>query len=279
MSDRARIYYISAQNERFDLMAEPLRIKKANFHNYVWKAKTRQNGNYGMKVSSFQRQALAYKTNLYITGSKEERKELIDRMHLAFDRDVVDMTPGKLYWEDYCIDCFVDASSTYPAADNSATINEVEFFCPYGFWVHERNYHLDVENISEEGLDYEYDYAYDYTPMGGAGTKIINNSPKPATLLAKIYGPVSNPYFYIADHLYKVNTSCNEGEYIELDTKARTIYRVGLTGTRTNIFNYRNKSGDSTFGLVPSGTNGFLWPGTYTLDLTINEERSEPAWT
>lgn len=279
MSTRANIYYKSARGEVFNLMAEPLRIQTANFHNYSWKAKTRAR-KYGVKVSSFQRSAIQYKTKILLTGSFEERSELAAAMHIAFERDIFELTPGRLYWQNYYIDCFIDASSTYPDKDiDTATANEIDIYCPYGFWIKETEYNFTTEQVAETGLDYEYDYEYDYSPLGLSGRILNNESAKPASFTAYVYGPVVTPTFYIAGNMYKVNVTLEEGEYLELDTKKRTIYRVQNNGTRVNEFNQRNKTGNSVFEPIPCGGGAFIWPGSYDVTIVLNEERSEPAWT
>lgn len=91
------ITYESSSGKRYDLMADSLRIKEANFHSYSWMRDTAAR-RYGEKVSRFTKDAQEYQTTLYLTGT--DRAQRIKALHDVFERDIVTKKPGKLHWKD-----------------------------------------------------------------------------------------------------------------------------------------------------------------------------------
>jgi phage-related protein len=93
-----------------------------------------------------------------------------------------------------------------------------------------------------------------------------------------INGACVDPAIYIGDHLYQVYCTVNEGEYLTIDSTSKTIILTANDGTQTNVFNSRNKD-SYIFEKVKSGKNDVSWSGTFTFEIIILEERSEPKWT
>ena len=65
------ITYEASSGKRYNLMADTLRIKDANFHSYSWMRDTAAR-RYGEKVSRFTKDAQEYQTTLYITGKDRD---------------------------------------------------------------------------------------------------------------------------------------------------------------------------------------------------------------
>ena len=94
------ITYEASSGKRYNLMADTLRIKDANFHSYSWMRDTAAR-RYGEKVSRFTKDAQEYQTTLYITGL--DRNERIQAMHDDFERDIVTKTPAPLEGQLHCM--------------------------------------------------------------------------------------------------------------------------------------------------------------------------------
>ena len=92
-----------------------------------------------------------------------------------------------------------------------------------------------------------------------------------------IYGEVTDPSVTIAGHIYSVTGHVDADEYLVIDSRTKTITKVESDGDRVNWFQYRNKL-NYVFQKIPSGENNVLWDGTFSFNVTLYEERSEPKW-
>jgi hypothetical protein len=97
-------------------------------------------------------------------------------------------------------------------------------------------------------------------------------------MIIKIFGACSNPSVYVGENEYSVNASIPDGEYVIIDQRDKSIYRVGQSGTRTSIFNLRKKSVDN-FRYAPSGALTVSCSGQFACEVTFLTQRSEPEWT
>ena len=129
-----KVIYEASSGRRYDLKAEPVRIKNANFHNYAW---TREviNQRFGETVQRFAKDAQEYETTLYLMGSQSEIKQTLYDLHNDFERDITSQTPGRLWWHNSYIPCYITASSTYPHENNYWVCNEITIYCPSPFWI------------------------------------------------------------------------------------------------------------------------------------------------
>lgn len=128
--------------------------------------------------------------------------------------------------------------------------------------------------VCGHGGDYDYDYESHLTGQA----LVVNPGSGPADFLLRIYGPCVNPYVSINGVDIGVTATVQAGEYVEIDSRDKTVYRVDTNGVRTNLFNQRLKT-TSIFTKIPSGNNVAIWPGTFTCELIVYEERSEPKWS
>lgn len=271
--------YESSNGSTFDLKVKPIRTRSANFHDYSWTAQTIQL-QYGDRVTRFDKAAAVYTAILDISGSESARRATLNALHAAFDADIYSMQAGKIVHGDYYIHCFITYSSTY--YDNPWTKNEITIYCPYPFWVQEHKFeffkHEDTPG-AEGYLDYDFDFDYDFN-SGLTDQAVINNpGAGSANYRAIFYGPCTDPYMFLDGVKIGVNTLLLTGEYLVIDSRNHTVYKVGVDGSRTNCYNDRVKSTTSIFEKIASGEHAALWPGTFGFDLIVFEERSEPLWS
>lgn len=293
---RVNVAYTSSKGVTFEFQMEKIRIRTANFHEWKYSPDVLER-RFGERVLRFNKEAIAYSALLYLQGTQQYRREKLMEMHTAFERDIRSNLPGRLTWGTNYIDCFIVSSSTYPDECEYYTANEIEIYCPDPFWIEPAEYEFiksyegnalvgsaivgesQIGNRDTSGfLDYPYDYAYDYAAKGPGSQIVSNDSPSATPFRMVIYGPVANPYFYIAGKYYGVTTLVDEGEYLTIDSRNKTVIRTKIDGTKVNEFNNRSKQ-TSIFDPVPEGNVKVIWPATFGMTLTLLKERSEPVWS
>ena len=100
----------------------------------------------------------------------------------------------------------------------------------------------------------------------------------PANFRLIIYGYASNPTLHIGGHEYSVNVEVDDGEYLTIDSVAKTIFLTRNNGEKVNCFNLRNKD-SYIFEKIPAGDNAITSPNDQIyFDITLLDERSEPKW-
>ena len=130
-------------------------------------------------------------------------------------------------------------------------------------WVGEDNYTFHSYGISSDNNKrYPGRYPYRYA-NGLTSNYIINPHYTEANFEMIIYGPVINPQVTAGTNTYLVNIVLEEGEYLQINSRDRTIVKVLRNGERANAYHYRQKG---------------QWTGKFNFDLTVYEERSEPKW-
>lgn len=133
-----------------------------------------------------------------------------------------------------------------------------------------------VLEYSADDFDYPFDYPYDFLPLTQT-QDIINPSFAEQNVRIVIYGECVNPVVMIDEHVYGVNTTIDENEYVTIDTAEKTIVLTKQDGTAQNVFNARNRD-YYIFQKIPSGKHTISVLPSTNVDLTILEERSEPKW-
>ena len=271
--------YIASSGNEYNLKTNGIRTKTANYHKWTWGV----NGTtlqYGIRVANFKRSAATYTTELILNGSYEQRKTMLDNLHEDFERDVRNMTPGRIVWGDYYIECYITSSSTEPNRNTIWTDNALTIYCPYPFWIKEetRTFFPQSAPDDQEYLDYEYDYNYDYY-YGNPGIAIWNlDFPFPSEFKMTVFGPAANPRVLINGYPYQFNDTLEDTEYVVIDSRTHTIVKKLANGQNLNIFDLRNKA-QSIFEPIPGNNLTINWSGQFGFDLTLYEERSEPRWT
>lgn len=271
---RAPITYIASSGNRYNLISNGIRHRNANYHKWTWNVEGTKL-QYGERVAGFSKDSGDYETELLFYGPEKRRRELIDSLHDDFERDIRNVTQGRIIWGDYYLGCFIRESSTEPDENPTWTSNKVGIYAPYPFWMQEVDISLPVSQDSGSGfLDYKYDYNYDYSaPV--MGTKDVKSTfPFESEFRMTIYGLAVNPRITINGYSYILYTTIPAGSYVIIDSRARTI-TLYSGGQKTNLFNFRNKT-DSIFRKIPGGNLTIVWDSSFGVDIKIFHERSEP---
>lgn len=269
--------YVASSGREYNLRSGTLRTRRgASFH--AWKYDPSAVAlQYGERVTAFTKDAATYEATLTLFGTDEEKLALLDQMHDDFELDMRNVTPGRLIWNDYYIECFASESKTDPDDSNFLVDNKVSFYCPSPFWVREKKRHFYpiTGDAQEPFLDYPYDYPYDYFSGVSGAVSWPTEIPFESDFEMIIFGPAVDPRILINGHGYQIIDTLEQAERITINSKLGTIVKTRANGRTENAFDLRNKA-ESVFDKVPAGTLRISWPGTFGFDMTLFEERSEP---
>lgn len=273
---RVNIRYVGSSGNEYNLVSDGILHKEANYMQWSWTA-VGTKLQYGQRIANFSRNAASYKTTLLFYGLPSKRSALLGALHDDWERDVREVKPGRIYWGDWYIDCYIIDSSTEPTAAMAYTSNEITILAPHPFW--QQDYELEFQkqeaSVDSNFLDYPYDYPYDYTRPIIGERSIARKFPFKSDFKMTIFGPVVNPHITINGYTYIIYMSVGDGEYLIVDSRAKTVTLYGAGGVQTNAFDNRNKA-ESVFELIPGGNLQIVWDATFGFNLTIHHERSEP---
>lgn len=306
-----RIYYRSSDGVIQDLDRYPCWMQSGDFLNYEWEYFVTDSGNAitGLRKSVREKSFL-----ITVFGRNEkEYKKNVDSLHEIFEKDVVRHTPGRLYFGEYYLPCYIFASEKTEWESGITSIeNNFKLVEAYPYWVKETFFQFHPENGESEKkgpfpiaigenherkklksgatfLEFPFDlcrndtkktlYPLFDTPFELCRTKgrrIIDNPAfRESNFYMTIYGFVDNPQVIIAGHPYIVYATLYEGERLIIDSRNNTIVKIGRLGEKTNLYNARGKQ-YSVFKKIPSGTQSLSWSGAFGIDLRLYDERSEP---
>lgn len=275
MSRFERFKYRNHLGEELEFGKVGLFVDVNDLRDYAWEVSAR-----GNKISRFSRGitqktipvAVAFKNKAYVTEMKNKLFEFCEK-------DVIAKQYGRIIIGDYYFKCYVTASakSSY-AHDPCFTQFNIELTTDEPYWIKEHSFAFrklsDVEGA--ENLEYPYDYSYDYFSGSGA-QRLLNSYFAPVDFKMVIYGSAVNPTITIGGHQYKVNVTVQSGEYLTIDSEAKTIVLTKNDGEKVSKFDDRDRS-SYIFEPIPAGSQSVLWLGDFGVDITLIEKRSEPKW-
>ena len=272
-----KLTFVNHLNESIEFGSGALYLNVNELHSYRWAYNSKNN-----KISSFQREMKEKKLPIVVVppNSRSEGNTIMNKLMEMADKDVMSMKAGKLYCGDYYLECYLFANEKakydlrlgvfYSTLTVISDQNK-------SAWIKETQQSFDNTGGEAEFLDYDYDFSYDFTSP--SLIRVLRNLGfAEADFKMVIYGEVTDPSIYIGGHLYNVTGHVADNEYLEIDSREKTITLVQTDGTRVNWFRYRNKD-HYIFQKVPAGESSVIWVGDYTFTITLFEERSEPKWT
>lgn len=276
------IKYVCSNGEEYNLIGDKMRATSGYFHAYEWTPNTTEK-EMGVTVNSFTKEPVVYDITLTVRGKEFERKRLLNKLTNAFEYDVVNMSPGRIYYGEYYIDGYIKKSSNEVSSENnSRTDCKTEIYCPYPFWSmeQEQSFYPDSANKGEayEFLEYPYDYPYDYSRKSSGTQNWFIDHFRDNNFEMVIYGPCADPRIIINDYPYQIYETLEKGEYVLIKSRDKTITKHLGNGTIQNIFAKRAKD-KSVFSLIPSGMLTLNWSGEFGFDIKVYKERSVPEWS
>lgn len=214
--------------------------------------------------------------------TKEEAAEVKNRLLDAAEVDVEALKPGKIYVGDYYTVGYITESkkSDYRIHGRFCYIDLV-LTSSDPVWCSEQTHVFggvqDSGHSDRSGFDFPHDYKHDYS-VDASSRQIVCDTVRGSKFKLRIYGEATDPAVVINGHVYAVRGMIRDGESLLIDSQNKTIVLTTESGTKLNWFNNRGRD-DYIFEPIPPGMNNVVYNGTFSFDLTIIEERSEPRWT
>ncbi len=275
-----KIYYRNHLGQTVDFMEWPYKVAVSELFDYDWLYESRSSLN--PKITRFYRNTVEKGVEIHIAARnlRDYNQALMELLEVT-DRDVLSLTPGRLYVDDTYLVCYFKSSKKvnwYPGVPFLA--NVFTLVSETGKWINEvkASYSAGGQaSATESYMDYAYDYAYDYS--GSSGWVVLDNPGYAAAdFVLTIHGSCEKPEVKIAGHTYSVDCTLAAGEYLRIDSQKRKVYKVRVNGEQVNQFNQRNRD-SYIFQKIPEGNCVVSWDGSFALDILLYEERSEPRWT
>lgn len=272
-----QLKYQNHANEVFEFGKDGIFVDISELYDYTWDVTQKNN-----RIVSLDRSVVTRKLPItIICATEEEGLKARNKLMEVVEKDVIALQHGKIIIGDYYFRCFVTKSQkkNYLTSKRLMTAT-LHLTSDFPYWVKETRYIISTlsDGVTENtsGIDYPFEFPFDY--KNDVANKAVSNTDFAASnFRITINGGCVDPAIYIGEHLYQVYCTVNEGEYLTIDSTSKTVILTANDGTKTNLFNSRNKD-SYIFEKIPSGQNIVSWPGTFTFEITILEERSEPRW-
>lgn len=307
-----KIMYRNHLGENIETVKDGIYANYHDLRDYRWEYESNAN-----RITRFSRGIVEKTVPLVIFCETEEQGIGIkNRLMEIAEKDVLARQPGEIWIAGYCLKGYVTQStkSDYLISQRYMKVS-LTFTTDDPVWRRELTFHLLPEDAAQEDEDTPvhpdepqlaaeplgngcvvgefpfdlyhteiksiifplFDLPFDFKRI--RGRRIINNDAFTGSdFIMTIYGFVDKPRILIAGHPYEVDALVYEGERLVIDSAAGTVVKIGRLGEETNLYNARGKE-YSVFEKIPPGYQTVSWAGTFGIDLTIYDERSEPKWS
>lgn len=308
-----RIYYqAGADGKIVNLDKPPYWMQTGDFLNYSWEYTLS-----GKCIGELRKTIQEKEFTITIFGKEQaEYERNVDALHEVFEKDVLKKKPGRFYFGEYYISCFIYASEKEEWESGYSMENTLKLIEANPFWRKEtlyqflpevmdsgageqipvetgeiytgeamdnqaalREFSFDFLRRSDRKVRYpQFDLPFDFVKPRGRRTIDNTTAFSESNFILTIYGFVDTPSILIAGHPYVVNTTIYEGERVIIDSAAGTVKKIGRLGEETNLYNSRGKE-YSVFRKIPPGVQTVNWSGGFGFDILLYDERSEPRWS
>lgn len=273
-----KIYYLSgSQNIKIDLTSWPYWMQTGDFLNYEKSYTETQYHIRDLKNARKDR----YMTITVFGENEQDYYNNLNFLHEVFERDVVNLTPGRLYFQESYQSCYVIASAKTEWEDTDCMLdNEIRIIPADPSWIHEESHQFFAQSSSSAtagGLDFPFDFPFDFAESKTGFEQWNIDHYASSHFRMTIYGPCENPRILINGYPRQVFTSLEANEYLVIDSRDSTVIKHLSNGTTVSVYNSRQFQ-PSIFEKIPSGLLDIDWSGTFGFDITLYIERSEPKW-
>lgn len=273
--------YENHYGQRFVGLENGVYLNSNDLRDYHWSYDT-----VNSRISRFYRKITNRSLPLtVICKTDDEAVAVKNRLMEIAEVDIEAMLPGKIIVGDYYTNGYITSSvkNRYMVKKRFCKI-DLTLTSEDPVWFREETYQLYYNGkfVSPAGgseakvPDYPRGYPWDYA--GPSANRIVCNSVRDNAFKMKIYGEITNPAVTVGGHLYSINGTVKAGETLTIDSLTKTITLIKATGERENWFDLRNRS-SYIFEPIPPGQHLVVKNGTFGVDLTVIEKRSEPKWT
>lgn len=275
MYERVRLSYQSASGQEINLTDWPFYWNESDLQAHAWEIESTDNP-FGSKITRLRRGVTEKSVKLLIYNSGNSVKAFVDHLNAVFESDVVAKTPGKLLFNESYLSGYFTAASLSGRMRDVYAEYELTFTTDNPFWITEASTEfITFSESSEVGKRFPYKFPHRYATAGIR--TLINEHYAPTPAIITIYGPALDPSISIDGQIYQMTISMATGERLILDGLSRRIYRKLITGEEVNEFNRRDKNNDP-FRPIPPGTLPVVYNGSFSFDITLIQQRSEPRW-
>ena len=104
------IKYVCSNGKEYNLVGDRMRATSGYFHEYEWKPSTAEQ-EIGVDVYGFTKDPKTYQMTLTLRGPLNERKRQLNELTDSWEYDIVNVTPGRIWFGTYYIDCYIKEMS------------------------------------------------------------------------------------------------------------------------------------------------------------------------
>lgn len=223
----------------------------------------------------------------FICDTEKQFSDTLERVNRIFEYDYKVNTMGRLYVNNYYLECFVINQSYEDFEDNYWTtevVYNVIFNNPN--WIKENLFEFAIQTnegaSGEDAKGYPYNYPYNYSKTRRV-RKITNNTGYDSNFIIKFYGPCVNPEIKVGNNTYGINYTFLDDQVGIINTidgkgSVKILYANGDTD---NLYNYRTKAkdvGNEIFDHIESGEQSISSDNSFRFDIILIEERGNPKW-
>lgn len=269
------IKYINHINETLGFGSSGIFIAESTLLDFAWTAVSKNN-----RIAGFKK-GIVSKTVSFFLKSKTVQEGLTQKNRLfeVCEKDVMAVMPGKIIIGDYYLKCYLTESKKGDCILNNGFLKvNAKITTDFPNWIKESKTTFNYGSIGKEGknLDFNRDFPSDYS-SNLLGETLDNTGFVASNFVLNIYGACESPSITIAGHVYEVDVSIADNEYLTIDSINKTVILTHEDGTKENCFNKRNRN-SYIFEKIPSGISNVASGSYFKFDVTLLEERSEPKW-
>ncbi len=268
-----KLKYVNHLREEFDFGENGVFANENDLRDYKWRTVGKP------QIKGFEKTIVQKKMHIMIANRSFEVRDLI--FEIA-EKDIIAKQYGKIVIGDYYLNCYITGikKKNYLVSEKYIEMDLIiETDQPN--WIKEttsifRPAALADAPTGKRNLDYNFDFNFDYK-SNDTTKRLQNDSFADVNFKMIIYGGCDNPEVYIGDHLYGLNLSLSDNEYVIIDSIKKTIKYHRYNSEVVNVFNNRNRD-SYIFEKIKPRHNVVSWSGAFGFDITVYEERSEPKW-
>jgi len=273
--------YVNSIGVELPLNGNPYWIEDEALFDYDWTVEETND-----KISDIKRKSSKRNAHLYIKGNtSSEFNELMNNFYEIVDPDVAMKSPGKIVLDDGTY------SSCYIISSKNKRLNvgrvgakkEISIYFIDSTWIKEvgRAFENPGQSASD-GLNFPFNFPFNLGLVSVNevvwNTGITIPSDFVISFLGNASGNVLNPSITINGYEYKVFTTIQPNQQVDIKSATHEVIRYLSDGTPENIFNSRQFT-PSVFKKIPDGQLTIKWNGGFKFGITVYDTRSEPKWT
>ena len=271
-----KLIYKNHINETLEFGKAPLFVNQNDLRDFAWDITSKND-----RISSFKKGIVSKTIPIILKCDTEnEGITLRNKIFEVLEKDVLAKQHGRFIIGDYYLKCYVTGSKKAEYLIHKGyMVLTATVQTDYPEWVKETTSSFgSASDTGEAFLDFPFDFSFDYK-NAMVNSFLINSGFAESNFRLTIYGAVSNPTIYINGHEYSVDVEIAAGEYLTIDSVAKTIVLTKNNGAKVNCFNKRNKD-SYIFQKIAAGSNTISSTiQQIRFDITLLDERSEPKWT